>query len=297
MATLIQYVLGALGFAMTLLTVANAIRSYRRLSHIPGPPFAAFSRLWSVKSILSTRNHLNIYEANLRYGSLARIGPNHIVTCDPELIRRMNAPRSPYRRGPWFDAMRFMPEVGNTISERNEERHDELRRKMAAGYSGKENPGMESEIDKRISELVSLIERKYVCTDEEPGRQMDLAQKVEFFTLDAISGLAFGEPFGDLIDDSDKFDYKKTLEGSAPVLVLLGELLEVRYFLDKTSLMKLLAPSATDKTGLGRIIGIAAQKVAERFGGGRKAKQDMLGSFVKNGLSKQEAESETVLQL
>ena len=190
-----------------------------------------------------------------------------------------------------------MPEVGNTISERNEERHDELRRKMAAGYGGKENPGMESEIDKRVDELISLIERKYVCTDEEPGRQMDLAQKVEFFTLDAISGLAFGEPFGDLIDDSDNFDYKKTLEGSAPVLVLLAELLEVRYFLDKTSLMKFLAPSATDKIGLGRIIGIATEKVAERFAGGRKAKQDMLGSFVKNGLSKQEAESETVLQL
>ena len=190
-----------------------------------------------------------------------------------------------------------MPEVGNTISERDEERHDELRRKMAAGYGGKENLGIESEIDQRVNELISLIERKYVCTDEGPGRQMDLAEKVEFFTLDAISGLAFGEPFGDLIDDCDNFDYKKTLEGSAPFLIVLSELLEVRYFLDKTSLMKLLAPSATDKIGLGRIIGIATEKVAERFGHGRKVKQDMLGSFVKNGLSKQEAEGEVVLQL
>ena len=87
-----------------------------------------------------------------------------------------------------------MPKVGNTISERNEERHDELRRKMAAGYGGKENPGIESEIDMRVNELISLIERKYVCTDEEPGRQMDLAQKVEFFTLDTISGLLLVNP-------------------------------------------------------------------------------------------------------
>ena len=71
----------------------------------------------------------------------------------------------------------------------------------------------------------------------------------------------------------------------------------MRYFLDKTSLMNLLAPSATDKIGLGKIIGIATEKVAERFGHGRKEKQDMLGSFIKNGLPTQEAEGEVVLQL
>lgn len=36
---------------------------------------------------------------------------------------------------------------------------------MVAGYAGKENLRLESEIDERIHDLISLIERKYVCTD------------------------------------------------------------------------------------------------------------------------------------
>ncbi len=41
---------------------------------------------------------------------------------------------------------------------------------MASRYAGKENPRLESGIDKRIRDLVNFIDRKYVCTAEEPGR-------------------------------------------------------------------------------------------------------------------------------
>ena len=183
------------------------------------------------------------------------------------------------------------------LSERHEDKHDDLRKKMAAGYAGKENPRLESEIDERIGDLISLIERKYICTDKEPGTQMDFAQKVQFLTLDVISGLAFGEPFGDLIVDEDKFDYMKTLEEAMPRMMCMTALPEVHSFLEKSSLIRLLAPSATDKIGLGKVIGIAKEKVLKRFGDDRKVKQDMLGSFLKHGLSQEEAESETVFQM
>ena len=41
---------------------------------------------------------------------------------------------------------------------------------MASRYAGKEDPRLESEIDEQIRDLVNLIDRKYVCTAEEPGR-------------------------------------------------------------------------------------------------------------------------------
>ncbi len=297
MAMSIQYLLVAAGLTLALFTMANAIRSYYRLSHIPGPPLAAFSRLWLLSGLLGTRNHLNLHEANQKYGSLARIGPNHLTTSDPELVRRMSAPRSPYRRSPLFEAFRFKPGSDNVLSERQEENHERLRRKMAAGYAGKENPRLENDIDERIRELISLIERKYICTEKAPGRQMDFARKIQFFALDVISALAFDQPFGDLIVDEDKFDYIKCTEEAMPIIMTMTELPEVRSFLEKSSLVKLLAPSATDKIGLGRIIAIAKEKVGERFGDGRKVKQDMLGSFLNHGLSQEEAESETLLQL
>ena len=293
----IQYVLAAAGFTLALLTIVNVIRSYRRLSHIPGPPLAAFSRLWLLGGLLGTRNHLNLFEASQKYGFLARIGPNHLTTSDPELFRRMNAARSPYRRSPWFDAMRFKPGSDNVLSERHEEKHEKLRKKMAAGYAGKENPRLENDIDERVRDLIRLIESKYICTREEPGKQMDFAEKAQFFTLDVISGLAFDQPFGNLIVDEDTHGYVKAAEDGIHMIMALTELPEVRSFLEKSSLVKMLAPSASDKIGLGKIIAIANEKVAERFGDGKKVKEDMLGSFLNHGLSQEEAESETVLQL
>ena len=243
MATTTLYMLFASLLALTLGTVANAIRSYRRLSHIPGPALAAFSRLWLLWGHLGPRIHLDYFEANLKYGPLVRIGPNQVVTSDPELIRRINAPRSPYRRGKWYAGGRLTPGVDNVLSERQEEKHDELRRKMAAGYAGKEIPQLETEIDERIRDFISLIERKYVCTNTEPGRQMDLARTAQYFTLDVISALAFDQPFGDLIIDEDKFDYIKTVENAMFGLMFMTELPELCSFLERSSLVKFLAPS------------------------------------------------------
>jgi len=66
-------------------------------------------------------------------GSLARLGPNELVTSDPNILRRMAAVRSPYRKSEWYDGLRFEPEYDSMISERNEERHLELRAKCAVG--------------------------------------------------------------------------------------------------------------------------------------------------------------------
>ncbi|KAF6218508.1 hypothetical protein HO133_005857 [Letharia lupina] len=133
---------------------------------------------------------------------------------------------------------------------------------MVAGYAGKENLRLESEIDERIHDLISLIERK----------RMDMAQKAQFFTLDVISGWAFDQAFGDLIVDEDVFEYIKTVDKAMHVLLSMSELPDVYSFPEKSSLMKLVAPSATDRIGFGKLIAIAKEKVAERFGDNRKVK-------------------------
>ena len=45
------------------------------------------------------------------------------------------------------------------------------------------------------------------------------------------------------------------------------------------------------------MIGVAKKAVAERYGSDAKQILDMLGSFVKNGLNQQEAETEAMLQI
>lgn len=65
-------------------------------------------------------------------GPLARIGPNHLLTSDPSLTRKILAARSGYTRGPWFDSLRIDPHTPNIVSERDEKKHTRLRYKLSS---------------------------------------------------------------------------------------------------------------------------------------------------------------------
>lgn len=66
-------------------------------------------------------------------GKLARIGPNDLVTCDPNLLRQMLAVRTPYKRADYYDGFRFDPSRDNILSQRDDVKHGIIRAKMAAG--------------------------------------------------------------------------------------------------------------------------------------------------------------------
>jgi len=100
--------------------LAHGFYSWYRLSHVPGPFWAAFSKYWMVRESLKGRQPIAIKEVTDKYGtadflptnrpgfllisvvlgSLARIGPNELVTDDPDVLRRMMGVRSAYTRGP-----------------------------------------------------------------------------------------------------------------------------------------------------------------------------------------------------
>jgi hypothetical protein len=65
---------------------------------------------------------------------------------------------------------------------------------MAASYSGKENLALESDIDARVKELLELVRKKCVSTVGEEAKVMDLGKKIQYFTLDVISTVGFGQP-------------------------------------------------------------------------------------------------------
>lgn len=123
---------GAVAGTLAALFLARALRAWYRLSHVPGPFWCGFSKYWMVRESLKGRQPYAIQEVVEEYGefslrnlfplgpiwerrnrgrlhggdfadgvlgSLARIGPNELVTDDPELLKRMMAVRSEYSRG------------------------------------------------------------------------------------------------------------------------------------------------------------------------------------------------------
>lgn len=230
-------------------------------------------------------------------GSTARIGPNMLITSDPDLLRRMNAVRSPFTRGPWYAALKLHPERDNITSYIDERKHADLRSRMAPGYSGKENPLLEQDVDDTLLQMHDLIIEKYLNRPAEGiFRICDLGRVTQYFTLDVISKVAFGQTFGFLDNDEDPFGYIANLSQLLPAIIVFGVYTELTNLM-KIPALKSALPKSTDKRGIGRVMGFAADRVRERFGNKPLVRKDMLGSFINKGLTQGELESETLTQI
>ncbi|KAK3317638.1 pisatin demethylase [Cercophora scortea] len=282
------------GLITTLLVwwLVSAVRQYRRLRHIPGPPLAPFSNFWFFRKNATGRTHLDFLDTCNRYGPIVRVGPKSVLTNDPDLMRKVWGVRSDYKKAEWYRGVRFNGRTDNMVSQRDEPKHMALRSKLAIGYSGKEVESLESKVDTQILAFIKLLETKYVSQN----KAFDFAHKSMFLTLDVLSDVAFSRPFGFLEADSDLFNYIETLAQNVPFIFPMNAFPWMVSFL-QSPLLRVLMPSDKDRTGLGPVINIANQVAAERFGPDKQVHRDMLGSFVRHGVTQEEAESESLLQI
>ncbi|KAH7139474.1 cytochrome P450 [Dendryphion nanum] len=276
--------------------VVTRTRTYLRLRQFPGPFTGKFSHLFMARTANSGRMNLIYTSTSRQYGPLARIGPNDLLTSSPTIIRRMSSARSTYTRSNWYEAMRLDPYVDSLLSEMNVGIHDARRARMATAYSGKENPFLEKDIDQCIASFVSLIRSKYLTTGDQV-RAMDLGRKAQFFTLDVITQVAYGEGFGFLEKDQDLHAYIETTEEVVGWLTLFAVVPFLNAVLNRSWVKQKLGPGPDDKEGMGKLMGVARQVASERFGPDAKDRKDMLGSFVRNGISQRQIESEILLQI
>jgi cytochrome P450 len=139
---------------------------------------------------------------------------------------------------------------------------------------------------------LTLIDREHVAKD----KSLDFAELAGFFTLDILSKIAFGHPVGFLTQNKDVYDYHKQTAAFYPIMELSSNHPSVLSFFN-SPMMRGAAPKPTDKVGFGAIVGEAHAAVAERFGSDAKHEEDMLGSFIRHGLTQQECEVEALLQI
>ncbi|KAI3337026.1 cytochrome P450 [Xylariaceae sp. AK1471] len=281
--------------ALTAFIIKSSVTWYH-LRNFPGPFLAATSKLWLVEGIIQKNLHLELKRACERYGSFVRVSPDDIVTNDLDYVLAMSAVRSTHRRSDVYSNVKFDFELDHVFSELNEDRHQELRRKLAAGYSGKENTHLEAAVDEQIRNLVNLINTKYLSTAC-CFKPLEFSRLAQFFTLDLITEVAFGEALGFLQRDEDINGYCDVAEQVLPVFEWLAVFNTLNRIIRLPGLRNVVMPRPTDKTGVGMIMGYARDVVSKRYRSNQEPKADMLGSFKKHGLNMREAETEATLQI
>ncbi|KAF2642225.1 cytochrome P450 [Massarina eburnea CBS 473.64] len=276
--------------------VYTAFQAWLRLRHIPGPFLGKFSYWFMIRTQASGKQHQRYRDADRKYGSVVRIGPNELTTSDPELIRRMSSARSTYKRSDWYLGMRVDPHADNILSELDVDTHDKRRAKMAGAYAGKENPQLEKDFDDQIVSWVNLIRTKYISKGESL-KPMDIALQAQYFTLDVITSLAYGRAFGYLARDEDIYDYIKLADQFISTAAPIVGVAPVHTFLYRSGLIFKIAPSPADPTGFGRLMSEATTAVGARFQPDAKERHDMIGAFVRNGIPQKQIEAELLIQI
>ncbi|KAE8443237.1 hypothetical protein EG329_002105 [Mollisiaceae sp. DMI_Dod_QoI] len=264
-----------------------------RLAHIPGPRLAAWSNLWLVRAIWKQQSHLDVYEVSKKYGPLARIGPNDIITTDINLIHRIQAARSPYGRSNWYRGFRLAPRIDNVLSQTDDKLHTKRRAQLSPGFSLK---NQEAIIDSHVTKLISLIKNKYLSNEKE-SKVVDLAQKLQFFALDVVMDIATGSPFEDLIHDEDRYEYLKSTADSLPTIAMVSSVPWAGKLLQSKYIAPLIAPSASEY-GIGKIVDIATKMVNARIADETKfSAEDMLTTFLSAGITHTECISESIITI
>jgi len=84
---------------------------------------------------------------------------------------------------------------------------------------------------------------------------VDMARKLAFFTMDVITDLAFANPFGNLKNDKDMYDYIQSTEAMVPIGLRMTAIPALRALFQIDWINKALFPSETSEIGIGKLIG------------------------------------------
>jgi cytochrome P450 len=162
-------------------------------------------------------------------------------------------------------------------------------------YSGRENPDLELSINERLHDFINLLRSKYVSTSNSVV-PVDLARKVQFFTLDVISGVGLGKTFGMLQSDTDVEGYLQSSEEGLQI-ANFGLAFSLNWITQAPFFGKFIAPSPQDSKGFGRMMATCFRYVNERVANPTDKQSDMLASFIRHGLQGDELRSEALEQI
>ncbi|KAN0092211.1 cytochrome P450 [Hyaloscypha variabilis] len=286
------------GLVLTWYTVSS-VGSWYRLRHIPGPSFSTlFSYLWIALTTYSGKQYWILRDLNIKLGPLVRIGPNEIITDDLEILRKINSLRGGYGRDEAYLVARFIPDRDNTLTILDPATHASNKAKIAAAYSGRDISAFESRIDIPVEILLRLLRRKYVhATEKKEPPLLNLELLSKYFTLDIITSLGFGKARGYLSEETDHYDYIRNFKDLWPLFATSAAVLVIRKIISAQIFLRLFGSKPTDRSGCGAMKGMVAKFVGTLFESNTKEEQDMLGSFINHGMSREHCESESVFMI
>ncbi|KAI0195845.1 pisatin demethylase [Xylaria flabelliformis] len=276
----------------------SSVSTWYRLRHIPGPFLAKFSYLWLARTSQGGRLYYFHRDLCKKYGPLVRVGPNELTTDDAEILRRAGAVRGSYGKDPWYVGTRFNPYHDVMFTTLDLPAHDKMKSRLGGTFGGREIPLLEPGVDEEVKALIENI-RGHLSNDGGDGSSslLDLAPLMSYLTMDVITKVAFGQEYGYLKADKDLYSFLREVRENWPKLAMTVDVPLIRGIKLSPWFLKLFGPSVTDTKGMGKLMGVAREYVGKRYHPDAKPQRDLLGTWIRNGLTQDQAEMEGLFMI
>lgn len=210
--TVILFLFAAAPLALVLFPLVEYLIDAKRLRRFPSPGIAGFSDLWALRYHWTNSRYKAVHDAHQRLGSIVRIQPHHVSFTDPRALKDIYGHGSSIMKSPYYD--NIAGDYHDVANATDRAEHSKKRRTMSHVFSHKHILTMEEVINDILGNLVQGF-------DERLNQDLDIRYWFNLFTFDAISSLAFSQPFNFLETGSD-VTFGRRADGSTYPINLVG---------------------------------------------------------------------------
>lgn len=237
------------------------------LRRIPGPFPASISYLPRIVSAAKGGTHLDALKLHAKYGSIVRVGPNHVSFSNGDAISDVYSAYTKFEKSDFylpFDASTPHGFVPTVFSVRSEHAHRAIKRPIAGAYSMTALLELEPLTDECISVFQNKIEEK-IAASASRTIQLDLGAWLHWYAFDLITSITFSNRLGFMTREEDVEGIISAIEGRLMYNSTIGQAPFLHPFLLGNKLVKTLAsyfPPIAKLNTASKIVEFTARQVS-----------------------------------
>ncbi|RCH84152.1 hypothetical protein CU098_004663 [Rhizopus stolonifer] len=164
------------------------------LRHIPGPFICKFMNIPSfVYDMPIGTMFKSMKQLHDKYGSLVRIGPNHVSISDKNMMKHILL-SDDVVKGPAYALSRVKGE--NSFNTENKSFHKRIRRLASPAFSNRYISSLDPLFLGVIQSLIDQLDQEIQSTEDKDGfGTVDVWKQIQYLSLDIIGETAFGQSF------------------------------------------------------------------------------------------------------
>ncbi len=123
-------------------------------------------------------------------------------------------------------------------------------------YGGKDIECVEDNVNSRIDEWMKVVDQNWT-SNSNSTKPFDISRMIQYLTMDVITHLLFGDPFGYVRTQSDVHGFLQIVQERLPVveqLSLFTELCSLLLFVSYMPWIRNVLPSRRDERGIGKVM-------------------------------------------